>query len=68
MTLDEYRKERRLSLAALAGLLGAPHATIARRWCLPRGHPNAMIPSPKYMLRIMDVTAGAVQPNDFYKQ
>jgi hypothetical protein len=67
MTLDEYRQQKRLTFAALAAMFGAKHATIVRRWCLPSHHPQAMIPSPKYMMIIMDVTAGAVQPNDFYK-
>jgi transcriptional regulator with XRE-family HTH domain len=67
MTLDEYRKSKRLSLAALAAQLGASHATVVRRWCLPLEHPQSMIPSPAFMTRIMEVTGGAVQPNDFYR-
>lgn len=67
MTLDQYRKSNRLSLAALAAQLGASHATVVRRWCLPLEHPQSMIPSPQFMLRIVDLTGGAVQPNDFYR-
>ena len=66
MKLDLYRKQNGLSLAALAKLVGASHATVVRRWCLPKGHPQSLIPNVKYMVRIMDVTNGAVQPNDFY--
>ena len=66
MRLDEFRKNKGLSLSALARELGAPHATVVRRWCLPQGHPQSLIPSPRYMSAILDYSDGAVQPNDFY--
>tara|TARA_R100000654_G_scaffold21098_1_gene42599 strand:+ start:1252 stop:1464 length:213 start_codon:yes stop_codon:yes gene_type:complete len=66
MTLDEFRKSKNLSYKRLSELVGAKHATVARRWCLPQGHEQRMIPAPNYMEKIMTVTDGAVQPNDFY--
>ena len=50
----------------LAELLGASHATVARRWCLDIGNKDRMIPAPDFMERIVNVTDGAVTPNDFY--
>ncbi len=68
MTLDQWRVRQKLSYNKLAKLLGASHATIARRWCQPTGAKDRMIPSPKYMERIVLLTDGRVQPNDFYLQ
>ena len=66
MTLDTFRKEKGWSFAHLARQLGASHATVARRWCLPRDHKNRLIPSPVYMDRIIVISSGKVMPNDFY--
>ncbi|MGB0467944.1 MAG: helix-turn-helix domain-containing protein [Pontibacterium sp.] len=66
MTLDEYRRANKLTYKQLAEQLGASHPTIARRYCLPIGHKDRMIPNMEYMERIMTITSGAVQPNDFY--
>ena len=66
MPLDEFRKDKGLSLSALARELGAAHATVVRRWCLPPGHPEAQIPHQKYMYAIIELSDGKVQPNDFY--
>lgn len=66
MTLEQYRQSKNLGYSELARLLGASHATVARRWCLPVGHPNKQIPNTQYMLAILAYTSGAVQPNDFY--
>lgn len=66
MTLEEYRQSNKLTYGKLAELIGAKHPTIARRYCLPIGHADRMIPNFDYMERIVTVTAGAVQPNDFY--
>jgi hypothetical protein len=66
MTLEQYRLKNKLSYAKLAKKLGAKHATIARRWCLPLGHPNRMIPSPVYMRRIIEATLGAVRADSWY--
>jgi len=66
MTLDEFRRSKNLSYKRLSELIGASHATVARRWCLPAEHQDRMIPAADFMERIMTVTDGAVQPNDFY--
>ena len=66
MTLEQYRREKGWTYAQLADALGASHPTIARRWCLRHGDKQRLIPSPKYMERIMLQTASAVMPNDFY--
>lgn len=62
MTLDEFRVNKGLSYAALARSLGANHATIVRRWCI-----GDKVPSKRYMAVIIELTQGAVQPNDFYR-
>jgi len=67
MTLREFKDQNKMSYAKLATMIGASHATIARRFCLPRTHKDRMIPSAKYMASIMTVTDGAVTPNDFYR-
>ena len=66
MTLEQYRREKGWTYAQLADALGASHPTIARRWCLRHGDKQRLIPSPRYMERIMLQTASAVMPNDFY--
>lgn len=66
MTLEQWRKQKKLSYSKLAKLLGASHATIVRRWCLSEGEKDRMIPSAKYMQRIVLLTDGRVQPNDYY--
>lgn len=66
MTLEQYRLEKGWTYAQLANALGATHATIARRWCLRHTSKDRLIPSPKYMDRIMLLTDSAVMPNDFY--
>ena len=66
MTLEQYRLEKGWTYAELANALGASHATMARRWCLRHTSKDRLIPSPKYMDRIMLLTASSVMPNDFY--
>ena len=67
MKLDTWRKENGLSYRALAQKLGQKEATIARRWCLPPGNQDQLIPRKgPNMDRIIEVTGGAVMPNDFY--
>tara|TARA_R110000787_G_scaffold173996_1_gene286569 strand:- start:85 stop:294 length:210 start_codon:yes stop_codon:yes gene_type:complete len=68
MTLNEYRNLRGWSYSELARMAGAPHATVARRWCLPDSHPNHFKPSAKYLSKIMALSAGAVTPNDFWRE
>tara|TARA_R100000306_G_C4299882_1_gene104536 strand:- start:6 stop:218 length:213 start_codon:yes stop_codon:yes gene_type:complete len=66
MKLEEFRTEKKLSYGQLAKRLGASHATVVRRWCLPSGHKQRMIPSEFFMMAIMNYSGGTVQPNDFY--
>jgi hypothetical protein len=66
MTLDNWRKKRGYSYRALAQMIGASHASVVRRWCMDLDDDDFMIPKTKYMLIILEVTAGEVQPNDFY--
>jgi len=67
MQLDDWRKKKNLSYVQLAKKLGASHATVVRRWCLPADHKDKMIPSPKFMRIISESSLGEVSPNDFYK-
>jgi len=66
MTLEDFRKQQKLTYRQLAELLGASHATVARRWCLGIDAKDRMIPAPEFMERIVSVTNGSVMPNDFY--
>lgn len=66
MTLESYRKSKSLSYADLARLLGVSHATMVRRWCRPFGAEDKVIPTVRYMERIINLTHGSVTPNDFY--
>lgn len=68
MKLEQFRQNKELSYGQLASRLGAKHATIVRRWCLPKNHKNRMVPSEKYMNRIINYTQSAVMPNDFYRE
>ena len=65
MTLDEYRLANGLSYKALAEKLGFKEATVARRWCLSKSHPQALTPSPRNLSLILNVTMSSVTPNDF---
>lgn len=65
MTLEEYRLQNNLSYKKLAEKLGFKEATVARRWCLPKGHDQALTPSPRNLGLILEVTMGSVTPNDF---
>jgi len=67
MTLEEWRKSKKFTYADLAKKLGASHATVVRRWCLPNDHKDRMIPAPNFMLIIQESTMGQVTPNDFYR-
>ena len=55
MKLDEFRIKQGWSLTELAHRVEASHATVARRWCLPPGHKDRLVPSPAYMQKIVDV-------------
>jgi hypothetical protein len=65
MTLEEYRLENSLSYKKLAEKLGFKEATVARRWCLPKDHDQALTPSSRNLSLILQVTMGSVTPNDF---
>ena len=66
MKLEEFRIKQGWSLTELAHRVEASHATVARRWCLPPGHKDRLVPSPAYMQKSVDVSDGSVMPNDFY--
>jgi len=66
MKLEQWRKKKDMTLTQLAEHIGAPHATVVRRWCLPKDHKDSKIPSAKYMMLIQNATLGEVTPNDFY--
>ncbi len=66
MKLNDYRLKKNWSYGQLAMMTGASHATVVRRWCLPHTHKNSYIPERKFMLQIVKLTNGEVQPNDFY--
>ena len=66
MTLEDFRKQQKLTYKQLAELLGASHATVARRWCLGIDHKDRMIPAPDFMERIVLVTDGSVMPSTGY--
>tara|TARA_B100000989_G_scaffold118022_1_gene86852 strand:- start:441 stop:653 length:213 start_codon:yes stop_codon:yes gene_type:complete len=66
LTLDDYRKKKNWSYGQLAHLLDAGHAQMARRWCLPMKHKDRLVPRQRYMSRIIELTKGEVQPNDFF--
>jgi len=67
MKLEEWRKTNQYTYARLAEILGVGGATVVRRWCLPRSHPNSMTPRPKHIRDIMTITMGSVSANDFYR-
>lgn len=60
MTLNEYLQKENKTIAWFARLIGVVHC-VARRWVR-----REAIPSAKYMNKIVDITGGEVQPNDFY--
>jgi len=39
---------------------------VVRRWCLPVGHEQRLIPKASNMRKIVQLSAGEVTPNDFY--
>lgn len=65
MKLREWREESDWTLDGLATALGTVTSTIFR-WELDAGHPDKRIPTRGFMLKIYQMSGGAVQPNDFY--
>ena len=61
MTLDQYRLEKGWSYGKLAQVLDVGHSRMTSRWCK-----GEVIPAREHMVRIMELTHGAVTPNDFY--
>tara|TARA_R110002020_G_scaffold71209_6_gene184196 strand:- start:69 stop:281 length:213 start_codon:yes stop_codon:yes gene_type:complete len=66
MQLNDYRLIKGWSFSELARLVGAKHATIVRRWCLPISDKGRLIPRADNMDKIILLTQGEVMPNDFY--
>tara|TARA_R100000655_G_scaffold5265_1_gene16297 strand:- start:465 stop:680 length:216 start_codon:yes stop_codon:yes gene_type:complete len=66
LKLNDWRLSKNFSYRDLAKKLGAGHATMVRRWCLPHDHVDHKKPSTQYMKIIMLATDGAVSANDFY--
>ena len=66
MHLNDYRLKKGWHYTDLARLVGVNHATIVRRWCLPVGHDQRLIPKASNMRKIVQLSAGEVTPNDFY--
>tara|TARA_R100000808_G_scaffold220_1_gene1327 strand:+ start:508 stop:720 length:213 start_codon:yes stop_codon:yes gene_type:complete len=67
LKLNDWRTVKKLSYVQLALKLGASHAGVVRRWCLDPKHQYYTIPNQEFMRNIVNMTDGAVQPNDFYK-
>lgn len=61
----QYIWERGLSFQAVAEALGCSHEQV-RRICLPFQDAARRVPGPELMERIVEWTAGAVLPADFY--
>ena len=61
MTLDEHIKRTGVKNAEFARLIGVSGEAVRRY------REGARIPSAEVMRRIVRVTGGAVQPNDFYE-
>lgn len=61
MTLKEWINKENKKIAWLARVVGVVHC-VARRWVLGEAKPSS-----KYMGKIIEVTKGEVQPNDFYE-
>ena len=66
MKLENFRKLNGWSYGELARRTGASDATVARRWCLPSYEKQSTIPAHAFMKRILEISDGAVTPNDFY--
>lgn len=62
MTLKEFLNSKKISIEDFAQEMGLSYAAV-------RQYVNAgRVPTPKIMRKIINITGGAVQPNDFYEQ
>ena len=59
MRLADYVKQSNMSQAEIAALVGVTEAAMSR-------YMRDRVPSPDVMQRIIEVTDGAVTPNDFF--
>ena len=66
MLLNDYLEQNDPSFSETARALGVAHATVVRRWCLPAGNSERLIPKRANMDKIVAFTGGKVMPNDFY--
>jgi len=62
---DAWRRAERLTYAQLGRRYGVDLQTVYRH-CLPPGARHHRVPRPALMVRIYEVTGGAVRPDHFY--
>tara|TARA_B110001454_G_C12354272_1_gene281571 strand:- start:102 stop:332 length:231 start_codon:yes stop_codon:yes gene_type:complete len=68
MTLEEYRKDKKLSyyvFGQMLGLNGQNPGTNVNRWCLTSKIKR--FPNPEMVKKIIELTKGKVSLNDLYK-
>jgi len=63
--LEDYRTRNKITYKQLANTLEI-HERTARRHCKPLGDLDFHLPIQKTMEKIIMITEGYVQPNDFY--
>ena len=63
--LEDYRTRNKITYKQLAVILKI-HERTARRHCRPLGDLDFHLPIQKTMAKIIMITEGYVQPNDFY--
>jgi len=63
--LEDYRTRNKITYKQLANTLEI-HERTARRHCKPLGDLDFHLPIQKTMVKIIMITEGYVQPNDFY--
>lgn len=64
MQLEEWRRSQGLTYSELGQMIGTG-TEMARRFCLPLGQRWRNNPSIPQLLKIMEITGGAVQAHDF---
>jgi len=67
MQIEDWRRARGLTYAKLGELIGV-RTEGARRLCLPHGAPWRNNPTIPQLVKIMEITDGAVQAHDFLPQ